>query len=279
LAGTTNTTSAPQDTVKAGMVVPTYHHKVSTPTGATGMKIAATGAEAKRKCKEATRAQLLSVEHAPTNMLAANWLEGQERQRTKQAALIRVMPAAKNKNKPAAKPASKPKAGTKLASKTKPVAKKGKKQPVINKGGKEQLNNMADDPTQSNGKATAPVGVTLKLCGCRHGDLSALKSFNKASTTYYTRRNRYLAEMDCLDCGDPVVALLVGAPKQKPVVFYCDEGIKGFDAPIDDPMKQALTCNLVLCPLCEAKRRITFEQEDNGRGGRGRKRIRQQAGK
>jgi hypothetical protein len=251
---------------------------VNTPaTVATGMEIVAPADEAKRQCKESTRAQLLFVAPAPSNMLPAVWLEGQERLRTKQAAVIQVMPSVKKK--PAAKPASKPKSVTKAASKPKTRAKKGKKLPVTTQGGTEKLKEMANDPTTENGTPTKPDDVTLKLCGCRHGDLDALKSFNKASTTYYTRRNRYLEKMDCLDCGDPVVALLVGAPKQKPVVFYCDEGIKGFDAPINDPMKQALTCNLVLCPPCEAQRRTTFEQEDTGRGGRGRKRTRQQSAK
>jgi hypothetical protein len=239
-------------------------------TVATGMEIVAPADEAKRQCKETTRAQLLSVEPAPSNMLPAVWLEGQERLRTKQTAVIQVMPSVKKK--PAAKPASKPKPLSKAASKPNPRARKGRKLPVA-----EQRKEMAKDPTTEKDTATKPNEVTLKLCGCRHGDLGALKSFNKASTTYYTRRNRYLEKMDCLDCGDPVVALLVGAPKQKPVVFYCDEGIKGFDAPINDPMKQALTCNLVLCPPCEAQRRTTFEQEDTGRGGRGRKRTQQSA--
>jgi hypothetical protein len=43
---------------------------------------------------------------------------------------------------------------------------------------------------------------------------------------------------------------------QHAVVYYCHEGIKGFDATDDDPMKSALTCDLILCPKCEAKRRI-----------------------
>jgi hypothetical protein len=63
-------------------------------------------------------------------------------------------------------------------------------------------------------------------------------------------------------------------PKQKAVVFYCDEGIKGFDAPDDDPMKAKLTCDLVLCPQCEAIRRIAFEVKNAGRRGGGRKRSR-----
>jgi hypothetical protein len=62
-------------------------------------------------------------------------------------------------------------------------------------------------------------------------------------------------------------------PRQKAVVLYCDEDIKGFDAPEEDPMKDELTCDLVLCPQCEAKRCVRFETEG---GGSGRKRSRQQ---
>jgi hypothetical protein len=51
------------------------------------------------------------------------------------------------------------------------------------------------------------------------------------------------------------------------VVFYCEQGIKGFGAPDDDPIKGKLTCDLVLCPECEAKRRLTFEMMEPGRVG------------
>jgi hypothetical protein len=109
-----------------------------------------------------------------------------------------------------------------------------------------------------------------KLCGCRHGDLAALKSFTRAEAAYYIRPNRFMEAIGCLDCAISVVHMLVGAPSQKAVVFYCDEGIKGFDAPTDDPMKEELTCDLVLCPPCMAIRRISYEKENDGRGRRGR---------
>jgi hypothetical protein len=54
----------------------------------------------------------------------------------------------------------------------------------------------------------------------------------------------------------------------------CDEGLKGFNAPANDPMKAALVCDLVLCSPCEALRRITFEAKNESHGGRGRKRSR-----
>jgi hypothetical protein len=130
-------------------------------------------------------------------------------------------------------------------------------------------------PTAINTKtSTLPIKPTIKLCGCPHdGDLAALKSFNKAFTTYYTRPNRFLENMKCLDCHSAVVTMLTEASGKKAVVHYCDEGIKGFDAPSDDPMKTELICDLVLCPPCQTVRQNTFEKENEGRGARGRKMI------
>jgi hypothetical protein len=82
--------------------------------------------------------------------------------------------------------------------------------------------------------------------------------------------NRFMETIGCLDCAVSVVNMLLGVQSHKAVVFYCDEGIKGFDAPSDDPMKEELTCNLVLCAPCMAIRRISFYKKNAGRGGRGR---------
>jgi hypothetical protein len=62
------------------------------------------------------------------------------------------------------------------------------------------------------------------------------------------------------------------------VVYYCDEGIKGFDAPDDDPMKSALACDLILCPKCEAKRRIEYNKVNSEHQSSGVKRTRRQQG-
>ena len=121
------------------------------------------------------------------------------------------------------------------------------------------------------------VVPTSKLCGCRHGDLSAFKSFTRAEATYYTRPNKFLEGMGCLDCKLPVGKMRPAALCLQEVVFYCDQGIKGFDAPDDDPMKSELVCDLVLCPQCEAARRIEFESGNDGQRHRGGKRTRQQS--
>jgi hypothetical protein len=65
---------------------------------------------------------------------------------------------------------------------------------------------------------------------------------------------------------------------QRVVVYYYDEGIKGLDAPDDDPMKSALTCALILCPKCEAKRRIEYNKVNSELQSGGVKRSRRQRG-
>ena len=106
-----------------------------------------------------------------------------------------------------------------------------------------------------------------------------MKSFTKVERSYYTRPNRFLEEMTCLDCKLAVSAMLGSATAKKTVVFYCDDGIKGYDVPLDDPIKAKLVCDLVLCPPCAAVWQIRFESMNDSRGGSRRKRSRQEAGR
>jgi hypothetical protein len=85
--------------------------------------------------------------------------------------------------------------------------------------------------------------------------------------------------MCCLDCPLAVPNIESNARGQRAVVYYCDEGIKGFDVPDDDPMKSELTCDLILCPKCEAKRRIEYNNKvDLERQSVGVKRSRRHIG-
>jgi hypothetical protein len=93
----------------------------------------------------------------------------------------------------------------------------------------------------SNTPAEVVMETAIRLCGCQQGDLS---------------ENKLMKGRSCLDCQLAVTSMESNACGQCAVVYYCNEGIKGFDAPDDDPMKSALTCDLILCPKCEAKRRI-----------------------
>jgi hypothetical protein len=120
--------------------------------------------------------------------------------------------------------------------------------------------------------------TAIGLCGCRHGDLSEVKSFAKALATYYSHPNKFMEGRCCLDCRLAVVKIESNARGRRAVMYYCDEGIKGFDAPDDDPMKSALTCDLILCPKCEAKRRIEYNKVNSERQSGGVKRSRRQTG-
>jgi hypothetical protein len=107
-------------------------------------------------------------------------------------------------------------------------------------------------------QTTKKLTEEIHECGCRHGDLSSLKSFTRVEVAYYTSPNRFLAGETCLDCKRAVVQMKATTGNQSAMVLYCEEGIKGFGAPHDDPMKAKLTCDLTLCPECEATRRVTF---------------------
>jgi hypothetical protein len=96
------------------------------------------------------------------------------------------------------------------------------------------------------------VVTTIYVCGCLHGNLSALKSFTKSEVMYYTHPNWLLEGQVCLDCKHAILDIRPAKVGQRAMVFYCDEGIKGFNVPDDDPLKDELTCDLVLCPQCEA---------------------------
>ena len=117
------------------------------------------------------------------------------------------------------------------------------------------------------------VGVmprTVKSGGCMHCHLNGLKSFTRAGAKWYLCHQRYLCGMVCKDC-KVSMDKLVAKGESGAIVYYCDQGIQGFDAPDDDPMKAVLTCDLVLCAHCESTRRIDFDKATPGRAShRGR---------
>jgi hypothetical protein len=161
------------------------------------------------------------------------------------------------------------KAKTTTASKK----RKGKPKKANEKGKSRPEETVLQDTTNTppDAKETA-----IRLCGCRHGDLSEVKSFAKAMTTYYSRPNKFMEGRCCLDCRLAVPNMESNARGRRAVVYYCDEGIKGFDAPYDDPMRSALTFDLILCPKCEAKRHIEYNKVNSERQSGGVKRSRRQ---
>ncbi len=227
---------------------------------------------AKRGTKEVNRQQILdtTLQLSATNTVA-NWVEVNKLVKEKQAAVSHIMlPTKKQAAKGTTEVSRIKKKSVKVAAEKK--AKKTPKQ--VKAKHKATKDPPADALKTITNTYTAKVCRPIQLCGCRHGDLSVLKSFVKAEATYYTRPNRYLEGKGCLDCKRAILDMKPATSRQKAVVFYCDEGIKGFDAPDDDPMKAQLTCNLVLCPQCEAIRRIAFERGNEGRRGGGRKQSR-----
>ena len=210
---------------------------------------------AKRAAKEVNRHQVLIHQPAQPAFTPTSLVALQKRDKAKKSAVTKVMQTAK----PPPITVITEQVETGLVDTTN----------TIQLPASSKRRRVAPPPLQMV-PATEPTVQKAHLCGCRHGDLEALKSFTRADAAYYIRPNRFLEAVDCLDCAKSVVQMLMGAQGQKAVVFYCDEGIKGFDAPSDDPMKEELTCDLVLCPPGEAIRRISFEKENAGRGGRGR---------
>jgi hypothetical protein len=211
----------------------------------------------KREAKEHNRQQVLADQPKLSAYTPQAVMAVEARDKTKKAALTRVMQGAKP-------PALKARSGSKKADLVRTTNTKKKTEAVRNR------KSVAQPPLQMEPTTEPRRQQTAMLCGCRHGDLGAVKSFSKAEATWYSRPTRFMETIGCLDCAESVVQMLEGAKSQKAVVFFCDEGIKGFDAPANDPMKDELTCNLVLCPACMAIRLISFEKEKAGRGGRGR---------
>jgi hypothetical protein len=213
--------------------------------------------KSKREAKEVSRHQVLVHQPAQPAYTPKDSVAVQKHDKAKKASITRVMQVAKP---PPAKEVRQLKE-TELIRTT-----NTKKAPTQRK-----RKSIAPPPPPMVLATEHPINQTAKLCGCRHGDLEALKSFSKADAAYYIKPNRFMETIGCLDCAISVVNMLLEVQgHQKAVVFYCDEGIKGFDAPSDDPMKEELTCNLVLCAPCMAIRRISFYKENAGRGGRGR---------
>jgi hypothetical protein len=184
-------------------------------------------------------------------------------------------------------------AGRKLMEKPKDTAAKSNVKKVVKRKGKTKTKNRMHKEGQkpkavntektnqgtSNKENQEPadtqllVAKTVQLGGCLHCDLNGLLSFTKSNAKWYMEPNRFLANMYCKDC-HMSVANMVTKTSSRAMLFYCDQGIKGFDAPDDDPMKEELTCDLVLCPPCEGKRRINYDKVNTGRGGRRQSRKR-----
>jgi hypothetical protein len=219
--------------------------------------------------KENGRKQVLAS-MVPSPGADMNWITVAFEETSKQSPVTTMMQQVHNQYQ--ANQATKTaKAKTTTASKK----RKGKPKKINEKGKSRPGETVLQDTTNAppDAKETA-----IGLCGCRHGDLGEVQSFAKAMATYYSRPNKFMEGRCCLDCQLAVPNMESNARGGRAVVNYGDEGIKGFDAPDDDPMKSELTCDLILCPKCEAKRRIEYNKVNSERQSRGVKRSRQQTG-
>ena len=223
------------------------------------------------KCqeKENGRKQVLAS-MVPSPGADMNWITVALEETSKQPAVTTMMQQVHNQYQAnlATKTA---KAKTTNASKKRKAKPKKANEKGTSRPGETVLQDTTNTPQVA--KETA-----IRLCGCRHGDLGEVKSFAKAMATYYSRPNKFMEGRCCLDCRLAVPNMESNARGRRAVVYYCDEGIKGFDAPDDDPMKSELTCDLILCPKCEAKRRIEYNRVNSERQSGGVKRSRRQTG-
>ena len=225
--------------------------------------------EEKCQGKENGRKQVLAS-MVPSPGADMNWITVALEETSKQPAVTTMMQQVHNQYQANLSTKS-AKAKTTNASKKRKAKPKKANENGTSQPGKAVLQDTTNTPQVA--KETA-----IGLCGCRHGDLGEVKSFAKAMAVYYSRPNKFMEGRCCLDCQLAVPSMESNARGRRAVVYYCDEGIKGFDAPDDDPMKSELTCDLILCPKCEAKRRIEYNKVNSERQSGGVKRSRRQTG-
>lgn len=115
-----------------------------------------------------------------------------------------------------------------------------------------------------------PTGpVKIQCQGCIHGDLLELKVLEPVHIKHYLKEAGFLAWATCAgECAHTIRDIHNAAPKAN--LYYCDEIIKGFHAPEDDPNKASMECGLILCSPCHALReaRYTLAQATEGTGNR-----------
>jgi hypothetical protein len=220
------------------------------------------------KCqeKENGRKQVLAS-MVPSPGADTNWIKVALQEKSKQSAVTTMMQQVQNQYQTNVATNTAEAKTTNSSKKRKAKPKKAKENDTTRRPAETVLQDTSNTPEVAEEMA-------ICLCGCRHGDLSEVKSFAKAMASYYSRPNKFMEGRCCLDCQLAVTNMERNARGRRAVVYYCDEGIKGFDAPDDDPMKSALTCDLILCPKCKAKQRIEYNKIHSERQSSGVKRSR-----
>jgi hypothetical protein len=186
------------------------------------------------KCqeKENGRKQVLAS-MVPSPGADRNWIKVALQEKSKQSAVTTMMQQVHSQYQTIVATKTAEATATKAKEKMKAKPKKAKE---------NQTRRPAETVLQDASNTPEVTEETaIRLCGCQRGDLSEVKSFTKAMATYYSRPNKFMEGRSCLDCQLVVTTMESNVCGQHAVVYYCDEGIKGFDAPDDDPMKSALS--------------------------------------
>ncbi len=217
--------------------------------------------DTKREAKETTRHNALMCQ-TPRSLVSTPAALVKE----KQSAVNLLMNLKKDKtNKPKANKTAKSKAINKLKRTSKVLLNKietNKRNKTTAPATKSKA--QPEAALQDNTNGQVKTTETMHVGGCRHGDLNAMKCMKKAEALHYIRPNKFLEDTGCLDCKKRVVDMQPAASNTRVVLYYCDQGIKGYDAPDNDEMKAELICNLVLGAQCEAVRRIAFDASSGG---------------
>ena len=123
--------------------------------------------------------------------------------------------------------------------------------------------------------ARVPIGTTRanvsaspakKKCqGCIHGDLLAMTVMEGCHVKHYLKPGEFLEHASCAGkCKNTIKSIYRAAPRAK--LYFCDNIIKGFRAPDNDPGKSDLDCGLILCVPCQANCRVQHNQEHGSDG-------------
>jgi len=115
-------------------------------------------------------------------------------------------------------------------------------------------------PVATVATAVSASPAKRKCQGCIHGDLLEMTVMECRHVKHYLKPQELLEEASCAgSCGETIKNIHQAAPKA--ILYFCDEIIKGFRAPHDDPGKLDLECGLILCVPCHAEREVKYNLE------------------
>ena len=111
---------------------------------------------------------------------------------------------------------------------------------------------------------TVPKRSKSDIFGCRHCGIMEIKQMSKADVTFYSKETRFLCGRVCMDCDIDITNTSLSKE-----VYYCDDGLKSFNAKKGNPEKEKLKCDFVTCQKCY---QILMANYDVKYGRQGRRR-------